>query len=466
MLDGGRVLMGGSPLRLLRVSSRASALIARWQAGSLVGARKGEQVLARRLVSAGVFLPRPGPPVYGIDDVTVVIPVRDRSAQLQRLLSALDGLRCVVVDDASSDADRTRAIVEHAGARVVTLPANLGPSAARNAGLALISSPLVAFIDSDCVPDDGWSGPLLAHFNDPLVAVVAPRIQPLAVGTPTALSRYETVRSSLDRGSSPGLVRPMSRIPYVPSAALIVRRAAVPNGLFDPALRGGEDVDLVWRLVQAGWDVRYEPGSTVRHDGPRSIGGWLGRRAFYGTTAGPLARRHPGSLAPLHTSSWTAAVWVLAAARKPLLAAATLAASILVLARRLGGLVDEPLRVAGRIAGGGTAKSALPALGGLTRAWSPALLLGLCWRKTRRAAAVALLAPAAADWVAERGELDPVRYAAFHVADDLAYGSGVWLGCLRARTLVPLLPRIALRARMWSNPSLRAQLGEGDRKEP
>jgi len=460
--------MGGSPLRLLRVSSRARALIDRWEAGAPVGDRKGEPVLARRLVSAGVFLPRPGSPVLGPDDVTVVIPVRDRPAQLARLLSTLDstleGTRCLVVDDGSADPARSRAIAENVGAAVIALPANLGPSAARNAGLAQAGTPLVAFIDSVCVPADGWLEPLLAHFNDPLVAAVAPRILPLGVTPPTSLTRYEAVRSSLDRGGRPGLVRPMSRIPYVPSAALLVRRGAVPDALFDPRLRGGEDVDLVWRLVQAGWDVRYEPGATVRHDGPTSAGAWLGRRAFYGTTAGPLARRHPRSLAPLHTSLWTAAVWVLAVARKPLPAAVTLAVSIVVLARRLDGLVDEPVRVAGRIAGGGTARSALPALSGLTRAWSPALLLALCGRKTRKAAALALLVPAAGDWLGTRGALDPVRYAALHVADDVAYGSGVWLGCLRARTVAPLLPRIELRTRMWSTRSLRTQLG--GRKEP
>jgi mycofactocin system glycosyltransferase len=459
VLDGGRVLLGGSPLHLLRVSSRACALISRWRIGGPVGDRKGEPVLARRLVSAGVFLPRPGNPVFGPDDVTVVIPVRDRPEQLRRLLSTLDGTRCLVVDDASSDPARLHTIAEDAGARVIALPINLGPSAARNAGLAHAGTPLVAFIDSDCLPDEGWLDPLLAHFNDPLVAAVAPRIVPLAVTSPTALTRYETVRSSLDRGSAPGLVRPMSRIPYVPSAALIVRRAAVPDALFDPALRGGEDVDLVWRLVQAGWDVRYEPGARVAHDGPTSAGAWLSRRAFYGTTAGPLACRHPGSLAPLHTSAWTAAVWALAATRRPLPAAGVLAASVLVLARRLDGLVEQPLKVAGKIAGGGTARSALPALSGLVRAWSPALLLGLGWRKTRGAAAVALLAPAVSDWVAARDALDPVRFAALHVADDLAYGSGVWLGCLRARTLAPLIPRIELRARIWSTRSLQAQLG-------
>jgi mycofactocin glycosyltransferase len=459
MLDEGRVLLGGSPLRLLRVSSRAAALIERWRTGAPVGDRKGEPVLARRLVSAGVFLPVAGNPVFGPDDVTVVIPVRDRPDQLRRLLSTLEAKRCLVVDDASSDPAGLRAIAENAGAEVIALPTNLGPSAARNAGLARADTPLVAFVDSDCVPDVRWLDLLLAHFNDPLVAAVAPRIVPLAVTAPTALTRYETVRSSLDRGSTPGLVRPMSRIPYVPSAALIVRRAAVPGELFDPALRGGEDVDLVWRLVRAGWDVRYEPAATVAHDGPERAGAWLGRRVFYGTTAGPLARRHPGSLAPLHTSAWTGAVWALAAARRPLPAAGVLAVSVFVLARRLDGLVQRPLMVAGKIAGGGTARSALPALSGLVRAWSPALLAGLWWPRTRRAAALALFAPAASDWAAARKALDPVRFAALHVADDLAYGSGVWLGCLRARTLAPLIPRVELRARMWSTRSLRAQLG-------
>lgn len=458
-LDGGRVLMGGSPLRLLRVTSKASAVIERWEAGSTVGDRKGEQLLARRLVASGLFLPRPGPPRFGPDDVTVVIPVQDRPEQLQRLLSALDGMRCVVVDDGSSEPWRTADMAQNAKAALVRLAVNAGPSAARNAGLAKVTTPLVAFVDSDCLPDVDWFGPLLGHFNDPLVVAVAPRVVPLAPLSPSPLSRYEAVCSSLDRGPTAGLVRPMSRIPYVPSAALVLRREAVEGDLFDPKLRGGEDVDLVWRFVDAGWDVRYEPASIVQHDGPERVGSWLRRRAFYGTTAGPLSERHPGALAPLHTSAWTAGVWALVIGQKPLLATGVLTTSIAVLAHRLRGLVEQPVKTASQIAGGGTVRSALPALGGLTRAWSPGLVLGLCWRRTRRAAAFALLAPAISDWVIQRGDLDLIRFGAFHVADDLAYGTGVWIGCLRARTLAPLVPRIALRARVWSNLSLRAQLG-------
>jgi mycofactocin system glycosyltransferase len=453
--------MGGSPLRLLRLTEKAAALVRRWEGGSPVGDRKSEQTLARRLVASGTFIPRPGSPTFGPDDVTVVIPVRDRPEQLQRLLAALKGLRCLVVDDGSADVARTTEIARQAGADLVALATNGGPAAARNAGLARVGTPLVAFVDSDCLPDDGWLEPLLGHFNDPIVAAVAPRIAPAPVTPPTLLSRYEAVRSSLDRGRSAGVVRPMSRIPYVPSAALVVRRgvAGDDHDLFDPSLRGGEDVDLVWRLAEAGWDVRYEPHATVQHDGPQSVGPWLRRRAFYGTTAGPLARRHPDSLSPLHTSAWTAGVWGLAVARKPLLASGVLVTSVLVLARRLRGLVDQPVHVATKIAGGGTVKSALPALGGLTRAWAPVMALGLCWRRTRRAAGLALLVPAVGDWAASHGDLDPVRYAALHVADDLAYGAGVWRSCLKERTLAPLLPRLAFKARVWSTSSLRTQLG-------
>ena len=462
--DGGTVLLGGSPLRLFRLSERARGLVARWRAGEPVGAGGAAQLLARRLVSGGAFVPRPGAATLGPADVTVVVPVRDRPAQLERLLGALGDLDCVVVDDASGDAGATKEIAERHGARFVGLAVNGGPSAARNVGLAAAHRALVAFVDSDCVPEADWLAPLLGHFDDPLVAAVAPRIVSAAAGPRAgSLARYVASRSPLDRGPTGGPVRPGSPIPFVPSAALLVRSdLATGPELFDPALRGGEDVDLVWRLGEAGWDVRYVPASSVAHDGPAALRPFLARQAFYGSTAGPLALRHGEVLAPVHTSAWSLAVWALTLARRPVLAQATLAASVAILANRLAGLVRDPVAVAARIAGGGTARSALPALANLVRAWSPALLLGLAYRRTRKVAALALLIPAVRDWANDPGSLDPVRYTALHVADDAAYGAGVWAGCARAGTLVPLVPRISWRSRVWSSRSLRRTLSGPD----
>ena len=456
--DGGSVLLGGSPLRLFRISERARQLVARWKAGAPVGSGRPAQLLARRLVSSGAFDPRPGDGALGPPDVTVVVPVRDRPAQLDRVLGALQDLDCIVVDDASADAGASKEIADRHGARFVGLAVNLGPAGARNAGLAGVHSALVAFVDSDCVPRDGWLGPLLGHFDDPLVAAVAPRI--VQVPGRRVDGRAPVLpRSSLDRGTQAGPVRPGSRISFVPSAALLVRvDAASGSDLFDPALRGGEDVDLVWRLAEAGWDVRYEPASTVAHDGPATLGSFLARRTFYGTTAAPLARRHGDALAPVHVSGWSLAAWALAWGRRPVLAQAVLASSVAVLAHRLRGLVRDPVAVAAHIAGGGTTRAALPALGSLARAWSPALVLGLAFRRTRRASALALLLPALADWAADRDGANPVRAAALRVADDVAYGAGVWLGCARERTLVPLIPRVSWRSRVWSSGTLRDEL--------
>jgi mycofactocin system glycosyltransferase len=457
--DGGAVVLGGSPLRLFRISTRGRRLLARWRIGDAVGESRAAQLLARRLVSSGAFTPRPAKAGFGRGDVTVVVPVRDRPAQLDRLLLVLGDLDCIVVDDASSDAGSIKEIAERHGARFVGLPINCGPAAARNAGMALVARAVVAFVDSDCVPRSGWLEPLLGHFDDPLVGAVAPRVVPAEQGATGVLSRYEAVRSSLDRGPNEGLVRPASPIPYVPSAALLVRTDVVAGtDLFDPALRGGEDVDLIWRLVDAGWDVRYVPSGTVEHDRTANLGSFLARRTFYGSTAGPLALRHPEAMAPIQVSAWSLAVWLLALARRPLSSCATLAASVTILANRLQGLVRDPVAVAFRIAGVGTFRSARPAVSGLARTWSPALLLGLLSRRTRRAAALTLVVPALRDWVTDRDALDPLRYVALHVADDAAYGAGVWFGSVRSRTLVPVLPRVSWRSRVWSSEALRRGL--------
>ena len=128
------------------------------------------------------------------------------------------------------------------------------------------------------------------------------------------------------------------------------------------------------------------------------------------------------------------------------------------LAHRLRGLVRDPVVVAAKIAGGGTARAAVPALAGIARVWSPLLVIGLLFRRTRRLAALALLVPALHDHRDEPGSLDAARYVGLHVADDVAYGAGVWVGCLRARTAVPLLPRVAWRSRTWSSTGLREEL--------
>jgi len=446
VLEAGELLLGGSPLELLRLSRRGAESLRAWEAGAAVSSDPGRGRLARRLVASGMAHPLPagGPDA---DEVTVVVPVKDRPTQLRRLLGSLRGLEVLVVDDGSDRPEPVAAAASETGATYLRHERCAGPAAARNAGLALARTPFVVFVDSDCVVDEGWLSPLLRHFADPLVAAVAPRIASLQPGRDDWIARYEAVCSPHDLGERPGYVRPRSRLPFVPGATLAVRTAAVGGG-FDAELRGGEDVDLIWRLHEAGWLVRYEPDATVWHEPRAELGAWLAQRVLYGSTAGPLAKRHPRDVAPVMASPWTVAAWLLVAARRPVAATAVTAVATAVLARRLGPSTAEPTRLALLVAARGTLRAGVPLAANALRAWGPLAVAGAVVAPRLRAPLlVATGAAAAARWRAAPGakRLGPVAFVVAHAADDLAYGLGVLVGCVEERTIAPLLPEIAFR---------------------
>src|SRR4051794_31973854 len=165
--DGGTTLLGGSPLRLMRLAARARPLLA---GDRLVVRDRTTAELAARLLDAGMAAPDlPARPTADVTvvipgrdrtaaprrppaaprarparrpaAVTVVIPVRDRTAALRRLLAALRadpataGVPVLVVDDGSADPAGVAAAAHAAAARVLRHDAARGPAAARNAGL-------------------------------------------------------------------------------------------------------------------------------------------------------------------------------------------------------------------------------------------------------------------------------------------------------------------------------------------
>ena len=284
VLGDGSALLGGSPTRLLRLAPAAQDLLSD---GRLKVRDEVSAQLARTLLDATVAHPRPaGGPSHR--DVTVVIPVRDNTCGVRRLVSSLRGLRVIVVDDGSTcPIEPEDFIGAHCDIEVLRHPRSKGPGAARNTGLAACTTDFVAFLDSDVAPRRGWLEALLGHFCDPTVALVAPRIIGLSQSE-NAVARYEAVHSSLDLGQREAPVLPHSTVSYVPSAAIICRRSAIHEvGGFDETLQSGEDVDLCWRLIEAGARLRYEPIALVAHDHRTELRDWLARKAFM---AGPRHR--------------------------------------------------------------------------------------------------------------------------------------------------------------------------------
>jgi len=454
LLAGGTILVGGSPVRVLRLTTSGARHVAAWWSATPVPDIPAARALARRLLDTGIAHPWPGqsrPGSLTAEDVTVVVPVRDRQAELAGCLAGLAQMpRVIVVDDCSADPAAIARAASGAGARVLRRTVNGGPGAARNTGLAAADTPLVAFVDSDCVPGPGWLDALLPQFADPAVGAAAPRIVPDEPGR-TWLARYEGASSTLDMGARPSIVRPRSRVPYVPGAALVVRRAAAGAG-FAETMRVGEDVDFVWRLAAAGWRVRYEPAATMPHRHRVRLRAWFARRKDYGTSAAILEQRHPGTVRPLYVSAWTALSLLAAAAGRPDAGAACTGVGVALLARRLAQVTGEQWpwppartawRLAARLAGGGTLAAGRPLGSAISRTWWPAALpAAVAVRRLRLPLAALVVTPPLLDWLDRRPPLDPARYVAARLLDDLAYSLGVWEGCARHRTVRPLLPSV------------------------
>jgi hypothetical protein len=151
---------------------------------------------------------------------------------------------------------------------------------------------------------------------------------------------------------------------------------------------------------------------------------WLARRVYYGRTAAPLARAHPQHARPLPVSLWTTAAWAALAARRPVAALAITGTATALLAR------EVPPRLAFELAAVGTWRSGRVIADALARTWWPLSLAALAVPRAR-------LPIIAATLVSAQG--NPLK-----LADDLAFGYGVWSGCLRHRTVAPLTP-----ARPW-----------------
>lgn len=468
--EDGAVLVGGVPTRVTRLKKGARSLV---RDGAIEVTDRATRALAARLVENGQADPDPETlPRVDTRGLTVVIPAYGRPRELGRLIGSvradLGGVRTIVVDDGSEprDAAAIARTAAEQGAERIVLDANRGPAEARNAGLALVETDFVLFCDTDVVLGRGAVARVLRHFVDPSLALAAPRIRALRrerkwEGPKDSwLLRYEDVRSSLDHGPHPSFVRPRSPLSWVSSTCLVARTDAlrVPDGRggFGAGMRVAEDVDLVWRLSEAGWRVRYEPRAKVAHEHRGTVRSWLGRKFVYGTGAADLARRHPGFAAPAVLAPWTVGVLAVLASGKrwslPVAAGITAFAAARMATRLPRGSHDNDLGsqareatgrevLAAELAAKGVASAVGQASALVLRHWWPAFAIaGLFSHRVRQAIALAAVGDATVEYVRLRPRLDFIRFFLARRLDDLAYGAGVWWSVIRARSAAALLP--------------------------
>jgi len=262
--------------------------VAEWDFGLVDRLRRPKPSLR---AAALAFAEAPFPPGVRWPRVSVVVCSRNGSRTIRDCLDALRVLEypdfeVIVVDDGSTD--ETAAIAAEREYRVLQT-GGVGLSEARNVGLRAASGEIVAYLDDDAFPDVDWLTYLAATFmSTPHAGVGGPNVTPREDGW---LARCVA--------NAPGgpihVLLTDHEAEHIPGCNMAFRRDVLLSiEGFDPRFRAaGDDVDVCWRLQDAGHTLGFSPGALVWHHRRGSARAYWRQQAGYGRAEALLEQKWP-----------------------------------------------------------------------------------------------------------------------------------------------------------------------------
>ncbi|HEY2084138.1 MAG TPA: glycosyltransferase [Verrucomicrobiae bacterium] len=247
-----------------------------------------------------MFRAAPHFPLANYPKVSVVVASYNGARTLKACLESLQRLNypdyeIILVDDGSTDA--TQKIAAEVGRITPNAPPvvcirherNFGLSVARNTGITAATGEIVAFTDSDCRADEDWLYYLVGSLaGSEFVGVGGPNLLP-----------PEDSRVAAAVMVSPGgpahVMLTDREAEHIPGCNMaFYKRALEEIGGFDPIFaKAGDDVDVCWRLQEAGCKIGFSPSAFVWHYRRSTVGAYLKQQEGYGEAEALLVRKHP-----------------------------------------------------------------------------------------------------------------------------------------------------------------------------
>jgi glycosyltransferase involved in cell wall biosynthesis len=251
-------------------------------------------------------------------DVTACICTHDRPRYVR---DCLDGLRrqtagderfdILVVDSASTGgvpAELAYLVGRLRNARLLRVE-QPGVGVARNAGAWNAGGDYIAYIDDDAIPAPDWIERTLEAIceTDPPPAMIGGRIlphweAPLPFWWPPSLRGSLSIIEFEGRGEYRTAALPPGLEPYGANMVVQVQSLRAMGGFgrqsgrIGKALLSDEEVQLAWKLQDAGQSVRYDSRILVRHQiqAARLTPAWLLSRLYWQGVSTVRTRRALG----------------------------------------------------------------------------------------------------------------------------------------------------------------------------
>ncbi len=275
-----------------------------WDFGLVDRERRPKPALdtVRRAFAAAPFS-RDGP----WSRISVVVCTHNGQSTLAQCLERLTTLtypdfEVIVVNDGSSDASAE--IARAHGARLVETE-HRGLSHARNAGIANATGEVVAFLDDDAYPDHDW-----LYY----VAAALRANGHAGVGGPNIAPEDDCLVADCVAAAPGGPIHVLisdREAEHLPGCNMAFRKSALEEiGGFDERFRvAGDDVDVCWRLQEAGRTLGFSAGAVVMHRRRDSVRRYLRQQYGYGEAEALLERKWPSRYNRAGSSRWSGRIY-------------------------------------------------------------------------------------------------------------------------------------------------------------
>jgi glycosyltransferase involved in cell wall biosynthesis len=239
--------------------------------------------------------------------VSVVVcayQAEDTIGECLRSLTELDypNYEVMVVDDGSTDA--TAKIASRFPVRLLPR-GRLGLSGARNVGLEEAEGEIVAYIDADAQADPDWLTYLALALEVPGTA---------GVGGPNPVPPDDPLVAQCVARAPGGPIHVLlddERAEHVPGCNMAFwRERLVEIGGFDPIYRAaGDDVDVCWKLLDRGYEIRFHTSAVVWHRRRDSVRAFWRQQLGYGKAETLVERNHPDKFNSLGQATWRGVIY-------------------------------------------------------------------------------------------------------------------------------------------------------------